>query len=56
MLVIKALVHDGMRAQRPNAKFAGFTDVRDLAEAIANVWNASPKEVNGTRQWLTPRP
>ena len=56
VLVIKALVHDEMRAQRPNAKFAGFTDVRDLAEAIADVWNASPQEVNGTRQWLTPRP
>ncbi|WP_202237580.1 SDR family oxidoreductase [Actinacidiphila reveromycinica] len=56
VLVIKALVHDEMRAQRPNAKFAGFTDVRDLAEAIADVWNASPQQVNGTRQWLTPRP
>jgi len=56
VLVIKALVHDELRAQRPNAKFAGFTDVRELAEAIADVWNASPKEVNGTRQWLTPRP
>lgn len=56
VLVIKALVHDEMRAQRPNAKFAGFTDVRDLAEAIAGVWNRSPTEVNGTRQWLTPRP
>lgn len=56
VLVIKALVHDEMRAQRPNAKFAGFTDVRDLAEAIAGVWDRSPTEVNGTRQWLTPQP
>jgi NAD(P)-dependent dehydrogenase (short-subunit alcohol dehydrogenase family) len=56
VLVIKALVHDEMRAQRPNAKFAGFTDVRDLAEAIADVWDRSPSEVNGTRQWLTPQP
>jgi NAD(P)-dependent dehydrogenase (short-subunit alcohol dehydrogenase family) len=56
VLVIKALVHDELRAQRPNAKFAGFTDVRDLAESIAGVWNQSPTEVNGTRQWLTPRP
>ncbi len=56
VLVIKALVHDEMRAQRPNAKFAGFTDVRDLADAIADVWHASPQQVNGTRQWLTPRP
>jgi NAD(P)-dependent dehydrogenase (short-subunit alcohol dehydrogenase family) len=56
VLVIKALVHDEMRAQRPNAKFAGFTDVTDLADAIADVWNTDPQEVNGTRQWLTPRP
>jgi NAD(P)-dependent dehydrogenase (short-subunit alcohol dehydrogenase family) len=56
VLVIKALVHDELRAQRPDAKFAGFTDVRDLADAIADVWNESPEEVNGTRKWLTPRP
>jgi NAD(P)-dependent dehydrogenase (short-subunit alcohol dehydrogenase family) len=56
VLVIKALVHDEMRAQRPNAKFTGFTDVRDLADAIADVWDRSPTEVNGTRQWLTPQP
>jgi NAD(P)-dependent dehydrogenase (short-subunit alcohol dehydrogenase family) len=56
VLVIKALVHDEMRAQRPNAKFAGFTDVRDLADAIADVWNGTAAQVNGTRQWLTPQP
>jgi NAD(P)-dependent dehydrogenase (short-subunit alcohol dehydrogenase family) len=56
VLVIKALVHDELRAQRPTAKFAGFTDVTDLASAIADIWNRSPTEVNGTRQWLTPRP
>ena len=56
VLVIKALVHDGLRAERPNSKFAGFTDVRDLAEAIANIWDRSPNDVNGTRQWLTPQP
>jgi NAD(P)-dependent dehydrogenase (short-subunit alcohol dehydrogenase family) len=56
VLVIKALVHDGMRAERPNSAFAGFTDVRDLADAIAGVWNRTADEVNGTRQWLTPQP
>jgi NAD(P)-dependent dehydrogenase (short-subunit alcohol dehydrogenase family) len=56
VLVIKALVHDEMRAQRPNAKFAGFTDVADLADAIADLWNRPAAEVNGTRQWLTPHP
>lgn len=56
ILVVKALVHDQMRADRPNAKFAGFTDVKDLAEAITGTWSKSAEEVNGTRLWLTPKP
>ncbi|MFE9405720.1 SDR family NAD(P)-dependent oxidoreductase [Streptomyces sp. NPDC006530] len=56
ILVIKALVHDAMRAERPNAKFAGFTDVTELADAIAGVWDKPAQEVNGQRLWLTPKP
>jgi NAD(P)-dependent dehydrogenase (short-subunit alcohol dehydrogenase family) len=56
ILVVKALVHDAMRAERPNAKFAGFTDVGDLAEAVAGVWEKPAAEVNGTRLWLTEKP
>ncbi|GGY89196.1 SDR family oxidoreductase [Streptomyces nitrosporeus] len=56
ILVVKALVHDAMRAERPNAKFAGFTDVGELAEAIAGVWDRPAGEVNGKRLWLTPQP
>ncbi|MFC3348262.1 SDR family NAD(P)-dependent oxidoreductase [Streptomyces echinoruber] len=56
ILVVKALVHDAMRADRPNAKFAGFTDVKDLAEAIAGVWEKPAAEVNGKRLWLTEQP
>ncbi|OAR27093.1 short-chain dehydrogenase [Streptomyces sp. ERV7] len=56
ILVIKALVHDAMRAERPNAKFAGFTDVKELAEAITGVWDRPAVEVNGQRLWLTPKP
>ncbi|MFJ7899957.1 SDR family NAD(P)-dependent oxidoreductase [Streptomyces sp. NPDC096198] len=56
ILVVKALVHDAMRADRPNAKFAGFTDVKDLAEAITDVWSKSAAEVNGKRLWLTEQP
>ncbi|WAX82126.1 SDR family NAD(P)-dependent oxidoreductase [Streptomyces sp. KMM 9044] len=56
ILVVKALVHDAMRADRPNAKFAGFTDVRDLAEAIAGVWDKPAAELNGNRLWLTEKP
>ncbi|MEV5242459.1 SDR family NAD(P)-dependent oxidoreductase [Streptomyces cinnamoneus] len=55
IVVIKALVHDAMRAERPNAKFAGFTDAKDLAQAIAGVWEKPAQEVNGTRLWLTPQ-
>ncbi|MFF4740794.1 SDR family NAD(P)-dependent oxidoreductase [Streptomyces sp. NPDC001262] len=54
ILIVKALVHDAMRAERPNAKFAGFTDVKDLAQAIVGVWDKPAQEVNGTRLWLTP--
>lgn len=56
ILVVKALVHDAMRAERPNAKFAGFTDVDELAEAIADVWTRPAAEVNGNRLWLTEKP
>jgi len=56
VLVIKALVHDEMRKERPNARFAGFTDVTDLADAIAGLWIRPVEEVNGTRLWLTPHP
>jgi NAD(P)-dependent dehydrogenase (short-subunit alcohol dehydrogenase family) len=56
ILVVKALVHDAMRAERPNAKFAGFTDVKDLAESIAGVWDRPAGEVNGNRLWLTEKP
>ncbi|WP_320775577.1 SDR family NAD(P)-dependent oxidoreductase [Streptomyces sp. CRN 30] len=56
ILVVKALVHDAMRAERPNAKFAGFMDVGDLAEAVADVWERPAAEVNGTRLWLTEKP
>jgi hypothetical protein len=45
-----------MRADRPNAKFAGFTDVEDLAETIAGTWSKPTEEVNGQRLWLTPKP
>ncbi len=56
IIVVKALVHDEMRKERPNAKFAGFTDVSDLAQSIAGVWNWPAKELNGNRLWLTPHP
>ncbi|MCG5212116.1 SDR family NAD(P)-dependent oxidoreductase [Streptosporangium soli] len=53
ILVVKALVHDGMRAERPEAAFAGFTDVNTLAEAVARLWDAPAADVNGRRLDLT---
>ena len=56
ILVVKALVNDQMRADRPKAKFAGFTDVKELADVIAGSWAKPTEEVNGNRLWLTPKP
>ncbi|MFY1679618.1 MULTISPECIES: SDR family NAD(P)-dependent oxidoreductase [unclassified Streptomyces] len=56
ILVVKALVHEAMRAERPHAKFAGFTDVADLADAVVGVWGKPAAEVNGNRLWLTDKP
>ncbi|RLL69937.1 SDR family NAD(P)-dependent oxidoreductase [Streptomyces sp. Z26] len=56
ILVVKALVNEQMRADRPKAKFAGFTDVEDLAAALTRTWSKPTEEVNGHRLWLTPQP
>ncbi len=53
ILVVKALVDDAMRAAKPEAKFAGFTDVADLAQVIAGLWDRPPGELNGRRVPLT---
>ena len=55
ILVIKALVTPEMREAKPNAKFAGFTDVGDLAETIVDLWNRPATDLNGQHLWLTPR-
>ena len=55
ILVIKALVTPEMREAKPNAKFAGFTDVADLAETVADLWNRPATDLNGQHLWLTPR-
>jgi NAD(P)-dependent dehydrogenase (short-subunit alcohol dehydrogenase family) len=53
ILVIKALVNDDMRAASPDRKFPGFTDVNDLAEAVAGLWDRPAEEINGMRLDLT---
>ncbi|NRQ38817.1 SDR family NAD(P)-dependent oxidoreductase [Nonomuraea sp. NN258] len=53
VLVVKALVNDAMRAEKPEGKFPGFTDVRDLAAAIGGLYDRPADEINGTRLDLT---
>ncbi|MER8188485.1 SDR family NAD(P)-dependent oxidoreductase [Kitasatospora sp. NPDC094015] len=55
ILVIKALVSPEMRAEKPDAKFAGFTDTADLAENLADLWDRPAAELNGQHLWLTAR-
>lgn len=54
VLVVKALVHDGLRAAKPDAAFEGYTDVRDLADVVVGLWDADAAEVNGQRKRLVP--
>ncbi|MEW2353965.1 SDR family NAD(P)-dependent oxidoreductase [Spirillospora sp. NPDC029432] len=49
VLVVKALLNDRMRAEKPDAKFEGFTHVDDLGRAIAALWDRPAAELNGTR-------
>ncbi|WP_052849082.1 SDR family NAD(P)-dependent oxidoreductase [Streptomyces avicenniae] len=56
VLVVKALLTDAQRAEHPERAFPGHTHVSDLADAIAAQWSQPTADVNGTRQWLTPRP
>lgn len=53
ILVVKALVWPSLRVERPNAKFPGYTDVADLAEEIAALWDRPTDDVNGKRLCLT---
>ncbi|ETK36050.1 short-chain dehydrogenase [Microbispora sp. ATCC PTA-5024] len=54
VLVVTALVHDGMRAANPDKAYKTFTDVKDLAAAVAGLWDEEPGAVNGRRIDLTP--
>ncbi|MCF2530931.1 SDR family NAD(P)-dependent oxidoreductase [Yinghuangia soli] len=53
ILVVKALVWPQLRTERPEAKFPGYTDVADLAEEIAALWDRPTDDVNGQRLCLT---
>ncbi|GAA2382179.1 SDR family NAD(P)-dependent oxidoreductase [Nonomuraea africana] len=53
ILVVKALLNDAMKAAKPDARFAGFTHVDSLAEAIAGLYDRPANEINGIRLDLT---
>ena len=55
ILVIKALVTPQMRAEKPDAKFTGFTDTADLADTLAGLWDRPAADLNGQHLWLTAR-
>jgi NADP-dependent 3-hydroxy acid dehydrogenase YdfG len=53
-LVVKALVHDAMRAADPGKTFPGYTDVTDLAAETVALWDLDAATANGLRKVLVP--
>lgn len=49
VLVVKALVDEGMRARAPKRAFPGFTDVAVLGEAVTGLFSRPAAELNGAR-------
>ena len=54
VLVVKALVDDGLRRSHPERTFPGATDVAELAAAVVGLFDAPAVELNGTRVRLAP--
>lgn len=49
ILIAKALLTDEMRAAKPDAAFAGYTHVNDLADTVAGLWAKPADDLNGIR-------
>jgi NADP-dependent 3-hydroxy acid dehydrogenase YdfG len=49
ILQIKALLTPAMRAAKPDATFAGYTPVEELADTIHDLWRTPVTELNGRR-------
>ncbi|NJC22481.1 NADP-dependent 3-hydroxy acid dehydrogenase YdfG [Arthrobacter pigmenti] len=49
IVVVKALLDDGMQAARPDRRFPGYTHVRDLAATLAGLFDQAPAAINGQR-------
>jgi NADP-dependent 3-hydroxy acid dehydrogenase YdfG len=52
VLVVNALVDADLRRQHPERKFAGATDVEDLAAAVVGLFSRPAAELNGRRLLL----
>lgn len=52
VLVVKALVDEGLRRSHPERSFPGATDVGDLARAVVGLFHAPSAELNGSRLLL----
>ena len=52
VLVVKALVDDGMRARSPERGFPGFTDVAVLGQAVTDLFGTPAAGINGARLLL----
>jgi hypothetical protein len=50
ILQIKALLTPAMRAARPDAAFAGYTPVDELAETSMVLWLIPAADLNGQRR------
>lgn len=55
VLRVMALLTPAMREAKPNAKFAGFTPVADVATAAVGLWDTPAADVNGQIIDLTTR-
>jgi NAD(P)-dependent dehydrogenase (short-subunit alcohol dehydrogenase family) len=53
VLRIKALLTPAMRAEKPEARFSGFTAVADLAQTVNDLWLTPADDLNGRILWLT---
>jgi NAD(P)-dependent dehydrogenase (short-subunit alcohol dehydrogenase family) len=49
IVVVKALLTNAMREQKPQAAFSGYTHVDQLADVMAGLWNTPAAELNGKR-------
>ena len=54
VLVVNALVDADLRRKHPERKFAGATDVEELAAAVVGLFSRPAAELNGRRLLLAP--